>query len=257
MGQLIRGIAWASIFLASGFARATSINFISANRSVSVSDTAGASNGSTTAADSQSGSGFADFHGNVSKTAEWVDPTDSSFKNHASSSAVQDSTFGPNSFSVASAVSTDVFGSFIQGGNDPAIAMSSAESLFEITFSVSSATLYQFDFAVGFLNSGTNLDLTALLASDHSSVVVDLASASSTSGLLEPGQIYTLTFNTVASFNIPDPLGQQGGVGVSLLANFASVPDQGATVSLVLGLLAIAAMRLRFGGLRHAPAIAK
>src|SRR3954471_18913334 len=143
MKMLTRAAA-ASAFLSFAVAalNAQTVNLISASRSGSVSDTAGASNGSMTSADSHSSNQFGDYHGSVSGAAHWQDPFFPAFSNNASSMAAQDSSIGANGFTSSQRLSFSVAGSFPQGPDDPAIASADALATFQLVFTVPAAVAY-------------------------------------------------------------------------------------------------------------------
>jgi hypothetical protein len=237
-----------SVAFLSGSAVAITITPISANRSLSVSVTAGSDTGSQSSSDSQSSMQFGGFIGNVAASAHWLvfDPPAIDLVT-ASAAASQNSSFSSVGFSDVSRLSYETGTSSVDLSS---FVSAQATSFSRVSFSVPSKVkfdvLYTWESLLDFFSV---TEFTTTLVSNTGGTIFDLSPDSgfgsiSISGSLQPGQIYTLTFDQDIFSDEPDYLGRSAEWDTSLTMNISAVPEQGGLFCGVIGFGCVIAIHL-------------
>ncbi len=232
----------------SGSAVAVTITPISATRSVSVSVTAGSDTGSQSSSSSQSSMQFGGFIGNVAVSAHWLvlDPPVIDLVT-ASGTASQDSSFSAVGFSDVSRLTYETGTSSVDLSS---FASAQATSFSRVSFSVPSNVefhvLYTWESLLDFFSV---TEFTTTLVSNTGGTILDLSpdnfiGSMTVSGLLQPGQIYTLTFDQDIFSDEPDYLGRIAEWDTSLTMNISAVPEQGGLFCGVIGFGCVIAIHL-------------
>jgi len=232
----VRTACLAGLLVAGGVS-AHGVTFVSDNRSASVSahaPNAHASAPNTSVLDTPA-IYFVDRHLTASGSVCWQDMNGWS-PAPTTGTARQDATFTPNQISVTSSLSVsaggDPYGNHCSPGASGSVT---ANSLFEIQFSVDTATLYNYMF-----NFDPSATLTAanlsLISANHGSQQLFRTSGAYASGLLAP-DTYTLRFVFGSS-----AVGAQSGYNTgSAVFNFtpAPVPEPTAFALVGMGMVAL------------------
>lgn len=219
---------------ASFSARGDLLQLLSANRSVDVFALAGHRNGSLTDGRSRTALQYDDFSASVSAAAAWTDPDYTSFRSQASANASQDSSLGGLNFAITQELRYTTGGPMPGGG----IVRAVSESFFQVTFTVTETVRFQANLSIIRALPGT-ADYTETFNLHSASMDLDLSSPLGVSGLLNPGETYTLTASQRFEDNVADPLGQDGLVNSTLKVDFAPVPEPSVVVCSFLGLVSL------------------
>jgi hypothetical protein len=187
--------------------------------------------------------------------AEWMDKTPGPGgipeQAHSDAIATQDSVLSTNQLHVLSLVQVGA------DGNNAGIfetVNADALSFFQVSFSVSSPIIFDLSFFdardyVGGKGSTYEkaFDLTSATSGSILGVPIFVDNTAFYTGLLQPGETYTLLLSQHANTDIPDPLGSGVHNTLEVTATFKGVPEPCASFSFVvgLGLLAARALKLR------------
>lgn len=241
----------AMITMATGLHLRAQIILLSDDRHIDVSTLAGAQDGSTSSSDSRVAKSFLDFDEKLVVTSNWTDktPGPGGIPEHAESEAgaTQDSVLSLTELVFHSLVEVNA-----SGNNAGAFEMVDANALsfFQVSFSVTTPIVFNLSFfdARGYVGAtgGATYDKAFDLTSSTSGsilglpVIIDLTAFYT--GLLQPGETYTLLVSQQAHTNIPDPFGS--GVQNTLEAHL-TVPEPSVSLSVIVGLGLLTALRLK------------
>jgi PEP-CTERM motif-containing protein len=236
--------------------RGASVQLISADRHANVSALAGAQEGSESSSKARKAKSFIDFHADITAMAQWMDvdppfPGGTPEQALADANATQDSTLSTTDF---------FFHSFIRvqasGNNAGPFEEVNADALsfFQVSFSVSTPIVFNLSFFDErdyiFAEGGTydkTFDLTSALFGSILGPPVDTVDQTTYySGLLLPGDTYTLLVSQHANTTIPDPLGSDVFNLLEAHMTFSDVPEPSALLSLLIGLGLLLLVRSKF-----------
>jgi hypothetical protein len=236
---------------------AASIQLLSDDRHADVSAFAGAQDGSTSDSDSQSASPFADFHKNLHVAADWLDttPGPGGVPEHVGcdATATQDSTLSALQLFFHSEIEVTAGGN---GAGTFGSVDADALSFFQVSFSVSSPIIFNLSFfdARGYIVAeGATYEKAFDLTSDSSGSILTLpiimGDTAFYTGLLSPGQTYTLLVSQHAHTSEPDPFGSGVHNTLEVNMNVSDVPEPSIFLSLLVGLALLGIARAKFSSL--------
>jgi len=232
------------------------IQFLSDDRHVNVSAFAAAHEGSASDSDSQVAGQLADLHANITANAFWMDKLPNPAgggpdEADSTATAMQDSILSSIGLDITSFVHVDG-GSNLDSDGFPTIN-ADALSFFQVSFSVSAPIVFNLSFfdARGYITAvGSTYEQAFDLTSDKAgSILGDPTIIGDTqffTGLLQPGQTYTLLLSQHANSVIAAPTGVHVENTLEAHMTFADVPEPSVFVSLAIGLALLVILRTKF-----------
>jgi len=220
-------------------AQAGTINVLSDNRSVDTRATAGSLNGSVTQPDAKTAAPFQTFAELASSSVAWPDPVNPIFSNNASAAARQTSALLENGFSLTSTLAASAIGSALQTPKSQAKA--TATSQVDLTFSVSEPLMFDLMYSESHesnLGDAGLYQASGFLNSDREGRICSVPPSGSLlpvfSGMLVPGEIYTLSYFQRVGLFQPNPVGDTMTANSTLRLEVRDVPDQAGIFSFAM-----------------------